>query len=188
MIEDLLRADLSPEQVSGVLARHGLLHISHETIYQHVWRDKRNGGDLWRRLRQRPNYRKRYGTREKRGRLAGKRHISERPAAVELRRQAGHWEMDTVSGSGSKHCIVTPVERATGCVLIGKLADHTKAQLNSCVIRTSGSNRTCSGPSPSTTEPSFTDTKKSSVPPASGSTLPRRITHGSVGRTKTPMA
>lgn len=113
MIEDLLRADLSPEQVSGVLARDGLLHISHETIYQHVWRDKRNGGDLWHRLRQRPKYRKRYGTREKRGRLAGKRHISERPAAVERRRQAGHWEMDTVSGSGSKHCIVTLVERAT---------------------------------------------------------------------------
>ena len=135
MIEKLLRADLSPEQVSGWLARRRLLQISHETIYQHIWRDKRHGGDLWRRLRQRPKYRKRYGTHEKRGRLAGKRHISERPAAVELRRQMGHWEMDTVSGTGSKHCIVTLVERATGCALIAKLADHTKAQLNRRVIQ-----------------------------------------------------
>ena len=110
------------------------LEISHETIYRHIWRDKRVGGDLWRHLRQRPKYRKRYGAYEKRGRLAGKRHISERPAAVELRREIGHWEMDTVSGAGTKHCIVTLVERATGCVLIAKLADHTKAELNRHVI------------------------------------------------------
>lgn len=78
VVDDLLRADLSPEQVSGWLARRHLLRISHETIYRHIWRDKHAGGDLWRHLRQRPKYRKRYGTREKRGRLAGKRHISER--------------------------------------------------------------------------------------------------------------
>lgn len=135
MVEDLLRADLSPEQVSGWLARRRLLQISHETIYQHIWRNRRAGGDLWRRLRQRPKYRKRYGTYEKRGRLAGKRHISERPARVELRREIGHWEMDTVSGARTKHCVVTLVERATGCLLIAKLADHTKAELNRRVIR-----------------------------------------------------
>lgn len=135
VIEDLLRADLSPEQIGGWLQRHQRLRISHETIYRYVWRDKRRGGALWRHLRQRPKYRKRYGTREKRGRLAGKRHISERPAAVELRNQIGHWEMDTVSGTGSTHCIVTLVERASGCVLIAPLADHTKAELNRCVIQ-----------------------------------------------------
>jgi IS30 family transposase len=86
-------------------------------------------------LRQRPKYRKRYGTYEKRGRLGGKRHISERPSGVELRQELGHWEMDTVSGTGSKHCIVTLVERASGCLLIGKLADHTKAELNRRVTR-----------------------------------------------------
>ncbi|HEY0811183.1 MAG TPA: IS30 family transposase [Longimicrobiales bacterium] len=135
MIESLLRADLSPEQVSGWLARHRLLRISHETVYQYVWRDKRRGGDLWRHLRQRPKYRKRYGTREKRGRLAGKRHITERPLAVERRREIGHWEMDTVSGAGSTHCIATLVERVIGCVLIVKLANHTKAELNRRVIQ-----------------------------------------------------
>lgn len=126
----LLRADLSPEQVSGRLRRDGRLHVSHETIYRYIWRDKRCGGQLYRRLRQRPKYRKRYGTREKRGRLAGKRHISERPAAVEQRKQIGHWEIDTVAGKGSKHCVVTLVERASGYVLIGKLANHTVASLN----------------------------------------------------------
>lgn len=64
--EDLLRADLSPEQVSGRLARWHLLWISHETIYRHIWRNRRSSGDLWRRLRRRPKYRKRYGTYQKR--------------------------------------------------------------------------------------------------------------------------
>src|SRR5438477_53372 len=50
LIEELLRADLSPEQASGRLRRDGLLLISHETIYTHVWRDKRCGGQLYRRL------------------------------------------------------------------------------------------------------------------------------------------
>ncbi len=59
---------------------------------------------------------------DSRGRLAGKRHVSERPAAA-LRRQAvGHWEIDTVMGTGNDHCIVTLVERATGYLMIAKLA------------------------------------------------------------------
>lgn len=133
LVEDLLRADLSPEQVSGRLLAEGRLRISHETIYIHIWTDKHRGGQLCRHLRQRPKYRKRYGTNEKRGRLAGKRHISERPAVVELRQELGHWEMDTVGGS-DKHCVATLVERVSGSVLIGKLPDHTKAALNECVI------------------------------------------------------
>lgn len=134
IVEDLLRADLSPEQVSGRLALENVLAISHETIYKHIWSNKLNGGQLYRHLRQRLKYRKRYGKYEKRGRLAGKRPISERPASIELRTEFGHWEMDTVCGTGSKHCIVTLVERSTGLVLIGWLPDHTKSALNRRVI------------------------------------------------------
>src|SRR5918998_2710872 len=47
LIDELLRRQWSPEQVSGHLARSGLLSISHETIYRHVWRDKRDGGQLY---------------------------------------------------------------------------------------------------------------------------------------------
>jgi IS30 family transposase len=130
VIEQLLREDLSPEQVSGLLRRERTLEVSHETIYQHIWWDKQRGGTLYQHLRQRPKYRKRYGSYEKRGRVAGKRHISERPAAAERRREIGHWEIDTVVGKGGKHCIVSLVERVTGCVLIGKLRQRTVAALN----------------------------------------------------------
>jgi IS30 family transposase len=135
-VDELLCRQWSPEQVAGHLARLGRLTISHETIYRHVWRDKREGGLLYTHLRgARKRRRKRYGSYDSRGRLAGKRLISERPAAVGTRCQTGHWEIDTVMGTGSKDCIVSLVERKSGLLLIGKLADRTCDSLNRRVIR-----------------------------------------------------
>jgi transposase, IS30 family len=135
LIDELLRRQWSPEQVSGHLRRQGLLLISHETIYRHVWRDKRAGGTLYTHLRgARKRRRKRYGAYDSRGRLAGKRMIAERPAEVEARDRVGHWEIDTVMGAGSKDCVVSLVERRSGLLLVGKLADRTTASLNRRVI------------------------------------------------------
>jgi len=130
LVEQLLGLDWSPEQVAGWLALHELLRVSYETIYLYVWRDKHAGGDLWRHMRQAGKQRrKRYGAQDSRGRLAGKRHISERPAEVEMRGVVGHWEIDTVKGNDqARHSVVTLVERATGYLEVGKLARHTAAE------------------------------------------------------------
>src|SRR5215203_6886886 len=136
LVEELLCRQWSPEQVAGHLARTGLLSMSHETIYRHVWRDKKDGGMLYTHLRgARKRRRKRYGSYDSRGRLAGKRMISERPEEVEARERVGHWEADTVAGSGSKDCVATPVERKTGLVLIGKLVDRTAGSLSRRLTR-----------------------------------------------------
>jgi len=59
--ERYLRMDWSPEHVSGFLRVEGIMRINHETIYIHVWADKRARGDLWRHLRQaKKRRRKRY--------------------------------------------------------------------------------------------------------------------------------
>ena len=126
LVEKKLKEDLSPDQISGFLRLHGLLSISHETIYTHVWRDKERGGHLYRHLRCSPKMRrKRHNSYDSRGRLAGKRHISERSAHIEKRRTIGHWEIDTVIGKGAKDCVTTLVERKTGYVFIGKLPDRS---------------------------------------------------------------
>jgi transposase, IS30 family len=131
LVEELLCRQWSPEQVAGHLRRAGQLLISHETIYRHVWRDKREGGTLYTHLRgARKRRRKRYGAYDSRGRLAGKRMISERPPEVEGRERVGHWEADTVMGAGAKDCVVTLVERKTGLVLVGKLKDRTADSLS----------------------------------------------------------
>lgn len=138
LVRKLLRLEYSPEQIVGHIRRFRLMQrrMSHETIYQYIWRDKAMGGRLWRHLRQASKRRrKRYNAYDSRGRLAGKRHISERPKIVESRRTREHLEIDTVMGTGSKHCIVTIVERKSGYVMIGKLKDRTTRSLNQkCIL------------------------------------------------------
>jgi IS30 family transposase len=132
LVEQLLRADWSPEQIVGRCALRGWLQISHETIYRHVWTDKERGGTLWTHLRVVTKHlRKRYGRYDSRGRLAGKRHISERPAGATHRSRFGHWEGDTVLGN-TQHgaCVVTLVERKSGFTAIGLLEKRAAPQVN----------------------------------------------------------
>ena len=125
-VERKLREGWSPEQIAGRMLLPEGRSISHETIYIHVWRDKRKGGGLYRLLRQVGKLRrKRHNSYDSRGRLAGKRHISERPGYIEKRGSIGHWEIDTVVGTGAKDCVVTLVERKTGYALVGKLRDRS---------------------------------------------------------------
>lgn len=130
-IEDLLREDWSPEQIAGWCKRFGILSISHETIYRRILKDRRRGGTLWRHLRVvTKKYRKRYAAYDSRGRLAGKRHISERPHAAAHRTRVGHWEGDTVMGSPrDTACILTMVERKSGYVAIGQLDSRQAADV-----------------------------------------------------------
>jgi IS30 family transposase len=135
VVDHLLELDWSPEQVAGWLRLHGVLSISHETIYLHVWADKRAGGDLWRHLRQATKRRKRYRSRDWRGRLAGKRHISERPPEVEGRQVPGHWEIDSIMGNDhGRHSALTVVERTTGYLQMGKLHHHCAAEATARTI------------------------------------------------------
>lgn len=129
-----LKQEWSPEQIAGRLRKDGVLRISHESIYRHIWLDKKRGGTRYTLLRQAgKKRRKRYGAYDSRGRLAGKRHISERPTTVENRTELGHWEIDTVLGTG-KPCIVTLVERSTGYVMVGKMRARTVAELNRATL------------------------------------------------------
>ena len=131
MVRQHLAVLWSPEQIAGRLKRQGQLAISHETIYRHIWADKLAGGTLYQLLRgARKQRRKRYGRYDSRGRLAGKRVIAERPALIEQRRQIGHWEADTVLGAGQAGaCVFTMVERKTGYLALGQLAQRTTADV-----------------------------------------------------------
>lgn len=46
LVESVLREDYSRAQVVGWFARFDILVISHETIYRHIWQDKKAGGTL----------------------------------------------------------------------------------------------------------------------------------------------
>lgn len=132
MIDRLLGIDWSPEQIAGRCARDHVLLISHETIYRHIWRDKKRGGVLHMHLRRANKpFRKRYAHYDSRGKLGGKRPIAARPLGAEHRTQLGHWEGDTVLGdSQGGACILTLVDRKSRFTLIGKLARRTGREVN----------------------------------------------------------
>ena len=135
LIESRLVLDWSPEQIAGRLRLEEALWISHDTIYRYVRRDRRAGGQLSKHLRGASKKRRKgYGRPDSRGRLRGKRHISERPAGAENRSRFGHLEGDTVLGRPDKDCILTLVDRRSGYTIIGKLRDRTAAETTRCAI------------------------------------------------------
>ena len=68
-VQDLLRQQWSPEQISGRLAIEEKARVSHERIYQYVYADKASGGDLYLNLRCQKQRRKRYGSYARRGQI-----------------------------------------------------------------------------------------------------------------------
>jgi IS30 family transposase len=134
-VERLIRRDFSPEQAAHHLKECAIVTMTPETIYQHIYKDKRCGGSLYVHLRLRcRKKRKRYRSKDSRGVLRGKTMIQDRPAEINDRSTVGHWEIDTVVGKGDKDCIVTLVERKTRYVWIGKLQARTVCCLNDAVM------------------------------------------------------
>ena len=132
-----LEEDWSPEQISLKLREWGLLEISHETIYRHIAADKQAGGSLFMHLRQsQKRRRKRHKSRDSRGILRGKRGLAERPEAATNRSEIGHAEADLVHGAaGSRHCILTVVDRMSRLVTIIKLMDKSMRAVNRALIK-----------------------------------------------------
>lgn len=122
VIEGKLREDWSPEQVSGWLKREQSTEVSHERIYQHVWANKRAGGELYKHLRQsRKQRKKRYGSNDKRGQIKNRTSIDLRPEVVDQKRRLGDWEIDTVIGQNHQGALVTVVDRVSKFTLIKKV-------------------------------------------------------------------
>ena len=125
----------SPEQISGWLCEQGI-KLSHERIYQMIWQDKRDGGDLWRSLRRRgKRYNKRGGNNAGRGLIPDKIDISERPTIVARKARLGDWEGDTVVSAGHKGGLLTLVERKTQLAKIIKLPRATAHATQRAAVR-----------------------------------------------------
>jgi len=133
-IEKLIRLDWSPEQISDQLGKEQRLKISHEWIYQYIYKDKWAGGVLWKHLRCRKKRRKRYGSHEKRGQIPNRTSIDERPQVVSERSRLGDWEADTIIGKGKKGAIVTLVDRKSRFLRMGLVGQRTKEAVKEMII------------------------------------------------------
>lgn len=135
VIESKLRLDWSPEQISGWLLDNKQLLISHETIYLHIWSDKRFGGDLYRHLRrQGKKYDKRRNGKSTRGQIKDRVSIDERPQIVDEKSRIGDWEIDTMIGKGHSGVLVTIVERVTKFTLSAQVDNKSAAAVTEATI------------------------------------------------------
>jgi IS30 family transposase len=124
----------SPEQVSGYLKANGQTTVSHESIYQRIYADKRAGGTLHRTLRCQKARRKRYGGRERRGTIPNQVSIDLHPAIVAERGRFGDWEADLVIGAGQKQALVTMNERTSRYSLIAHVPFKTAQAVSDTMI------------------------------------------------------
>ena len=135
-VHELIGRKWSPEQISGRLRKRRGMRIGTSTIYRWLAQDKARGGLSWLQTRQLSRrYRKGYRVRDLRGRMSGKRPLSERPRRANDRSEPGHLEGDTVMGKDGRHCLLTLVDRMTRRTTILKLPARQAAEVNKALIR-----------------------------------------------------
>ena len=136
-IEEKIRLDWSPEQISGRLLKDEGISISHETIYQHILKDKKEGGDLYTHLRCQKKKRKRYGTKahDKRGKIKDKVSIEKRPQIVDDKVRKGDWEGDLVIGQNHQCALVTLADRKSKKVKMAKVNSKEADGVKRAVIK-----------------------------------------------------
>jgi IS30 family transposase len=137
-VETWLRDEWSPEQIAGWLYKRDGLSLSHEWIYQYIYQDKANGGDLYRYLRCQKQRKKRYGSYQRRGALVNTVSIDERPAIVDRKGRIGDWETDTIIGKGHRQALVTLTERKSMYTLIAHVQRRTAKAVRQAILRLLG--------------------------------------------------
>jgi len=130
----------SPVQISGWLKKHKGESVSHETIYKHIWINKKGGGVLYKDLR---HHGKKYNKRSKgtagRGCIPGRVDIEKRPSIVEEKTRLGDWELDTIIGTGQSGAIVSMVERTSKLTKLFKVSHRTAEAVGGALIERLGS-------------------------------------------------
>ncbi len=134
MITDKLANAWSPAAIAGRLClEQRKQRISHETIYQWIFRDKKKGGASHRHLlRAYRGYRKRRRAHDGRGLLQDRVSIDQRPLAANNRHHYGHWEGDTVHGRQGS--VVTLVDRKSRLLAARKTQSRKKQEVGQRLI------------------------------------------------------
>jgi IS30 family transposase len=129
-VRERLLEGWTPEQIAGWLKRgeeRGLRAVSLETIHAFLYRPGQKAEKLWKLLPRGRAKRGRWRARQPRNVIAERRSIHDRPASVDERREAGHWEGDLLICRRTRPVLVLK-ERKTRLVLAARLAGKSAAE------------------------------------------------------------
>ncbi len=134
VVDRLIRHDLSPEQVVGHCKKNGIKCVSIETIYLHIWEDKKAKGNLFTHLRRKGRrYKKRGGVNEARGQISNRVSIEKRPPIVDKKSRFGDLEADTIVGKDHKGAIVTLNDRSSGTLKMKKTVTREANEVRNAI-------------------------------------------------------
>lgn len=137
VIKNLIEG-LSPDVISGRLKRETRskkLQISHETIYQWILTDAKQGGVLYRLLHRHHKKRHKQGRGRRRRTFKDQVSISKRPKLVADKVRFGDWESDTMEGGKSLGGLATHAERKSCYLVAGKLTDKLSSTFMDASIK-----------------------------------------------------
>lgn len=127
IIEKMTKEQWSPQQIVGYSKINNIPMVSHESIYQLVRQDKKDGGLLWTHTRHRLKHRKR-PVSGKQVNIKNKVSIDLRPSIADTKERCGDWEIDTIIGEDGKGAILTITERKTDFLLMEKMKSGKQAE------------------------------------------------------------
>ncbi|MBN3858946.1 IS30 family transposase, partial [Neisseriaceae bacterium PsAf] len=129
LVKEKLSIQWSPEQFAHYVG------ISTESIYRYIYKDKSQGGQLYRHLRCQKKKKKQYAINDSRGCIKNPVRIDDRPKVVEERTRLGDWKVDTIIGKAHQQAIVSLVERKSGYTRIQKVIHKTAELVSESVIQ-----------------------------------------------------
>lgn len=140
-IDHSLKAEFTPEKITGTLRLRCNKTVSYQSIYRYIQRDNWYGGTLFKHLpRVRKQFSYLYPKKRKpsyhQGPVCNRVSINERPEIVNYKTRIGDFEIDTVIGLNHKSAILTINDRSSRYIFISKLSAKSATAVMTATIST----------------------------------------------------
>jgi len=137
-VEEKLKVGWSPELIAGrIRLELPGSSISHESIYQYIYHlELPARKEYIRCLRRSHVHRRKRGTGSgRKSRIPSRISIDDRPKAVALRKQMGHWEGDSMVSSRNSTVLYSLVERKTRLVRLVRVRGRDGTKTAKAIVR-----------------------------------------------------
>lgn len=134
-IDHRLREKWSPEQIVGRARLEKRPIVGVETIYRYVYRDRKEGGELWKNLRHTRRTRKKRFPTSRWPKALARLSIEERPEEINQRERVGDLERDLIVGKERRGYLLTIVDRKTRLVRLAKILRPSADIVHQATVR-----------------------------------------------------
>jgi transposase, IS30 family len=132
-IESKLKLGYSPEIISNTMEEDIGMSVSHEAIYQFIYKG-RNDLTVFLTRRHLGRKKRKKGRKSKRTLIPNRIDIDKRPPEANERKEFGHFEGDTIFSKNSLSALLVIVDRLTRRSKIRKLTRKTASQASSQIV------------------------------------------------------